>query len=61
MDLLTVVERDAEILDSTVCADEDRLLGELRADLARGVEAGRAFRQLELRIVGKDDVHGGQN
>ena len=44
-----VVERRAEILRLPVDPHEHRLLGELRADRARGVEAGRAVGQFELR------------
>ena len=48
----------AQVLRRAVGADEDGLLGELRADRARGVEAGRAGGKFELGVVGKDDVHG---
>ena len=40
-----------------VHAREHGLLGELRPDRARGVEAGRALGELELGRVGKDDLH----
>jgi hypothetical protein len=57
LDPLAVLERLAQVEHAAVRADEDRLLGELRADRARRLEAGRALRQLELGLVGKDDLH----
>ena len=44
--------RQAEILNGAVRADEHGLLGELRPDRARGVEAGRALGEFELGAVG---------
>jgi len=58
LDLLAVEERQSEVLDRAVRADEHRLLGELRADRPRSVEAGRAVRKFEFRFVGKDHAHG---
>ncbi len=58
LDRRAVCERRAEILRLPVDANEHRLLGELRADRARGVEAGGAGRKLELGGVRQDDVHG---
>jgi hypothetical protein len=57
LDLVSLRERLAQILDMPVNAHEDRLLRELRADRARGVEAGRAGGEFELRAVWKQDVH----
>ena len=57
LDLAAVRERQPQVLDVAVRAHEHRLLGELGADGARGVEPRRAFRQLELRLVGEDDLH----
>ena len=45
-------QRRAQVLHLAVGADQDRLLGELRPDRARGVEAGRAVGKFELGIVG---------
>jgi hypothetical protein len=58
LDLLPVLERQAQILHGAVRAQEHGLLGELRADRARGVEPGRAVGQLQLGPVGEDDLHG---
>ena len=44
-----------------VRADEDGLLGELRADCARGVEPGGTVRKLELGAIWKDDPHAEQD
>ena len=52
LDLPTVGERQPQVLDVAVRAHEHRLLGELGADGARGVEPRSAFRELELRLVG---------
>ena len=61
LDRLPVLERQrADPARCAVRADEHRLLGELRPDRARGVEAGRAVGEFELRVVGKENVHGGQ-
>ena len=48
LDLLTVGERQPQVLRRAVGTDEHRLLGELRADRTRGVEPRRAVGQLEL-------------
>src|SRR5207244_10470525 len=37
--------------------DQNRLLGELRADRARRVETRRSFRELELGLIWEDDLH----
>ncbi len=60
LNLLPVREREAQVLDAAVRADEDGLLGELRADRAGGVEARGAVGKLELGAVWEDDLHGGQ-
>jgi len=52
LDPLPIGERRTHVLDVAVRPDEDGLLGELRSDRARGVEAGRALGQLELGVVG---------
>ena len=57
LDRAAVRQRQPEVLDPAVRAHEHGLLGELRPDRARGVEPGRAVRQLELRAVGEDDLH----
>ena len=48
LDRLAVVQRQAQVLHVSVRAHEDGLLGQLRADRARGVEAGRAVGKFEL-------------
>ena len=48
VDLLAVGERQAQILHRAVRAHEHRLLGELRADRARGVEPRGAVGKFEL-------------
>src|SRR3712207_8215682 len=50
-------ERQAQVLDGPVLADQDGLLGQLRPDRAGGVEAGRAVRKFEFRAVGEDHLH----
>ena len=50
----------AKVLDVAVRAHEDGLLGQLRPDRARRVEAGRAVGKFEFRVVGKDDLHVGR-
>ena len=50
--LLAVREGRAEVLHAPVRAHEHGLLGELRADGARGVEAGGAVGKFELGAVG---------
>ena len=57
LDGLAVLEREAQVARRAVHAREHGLLGELRPDRARGVEAGRAVGELELGGVGKDDLH----
>ena len=57
LDRLAVRERKADVLDGAVRAHEHCLLGELRPDRARGVEAGRAVGELELLAVGEDHLH----
>src|SRR5207249_4012484 len=46
-----------QVLDAAVRADEHGLLGELRPDRLRGVEAAGAVRELELGAVGKENLH----
>ena len=58
LDLLAVPQRQPQVLHGAVRTHEHRLLGELRPDRARGVEARRALGQLELGPVGQDDLHG---
>ena len=48
LDLAAVRQRQPQVLDMAVRANEHRLLGELRADRLRGVETRRPVRQLEL-------------
>ena len=57
LDRLPVGERRAQVLDGPVHADEHGLLGELRPDRARGVEAGRAVRKFELAGIGEEHLH----
>ena len=57
LDRLAVRERQAQVLDAPVLADQHRLLGQLGADRACGVEAGRAVRKFEFRRVGKKHLH----
>ena len=54
---LAVREREAQIARRAVHPREHGLLGELRPDRARSVEAGRAVGELELGGVGEDDLH----
>jgi hypothetical protein len=58
LDPLAVGERQAQVAHGAVRAHEDRLLGQLRPDRARGVEPARAVGELELRLVWKDHPHG---
>ncbi len=60
LDALAVRERRAQVAHGPVRADEHGLLGEPRADRARGVEPGRAVRELEPRGIGEHHVHEGQ-
>ncbi len=57
LDRLAVGERRPQILHVPVLLDQHRLLGELRPDRARGVEAGRAVRKFEFRGVGQKHLH----
>ena len=57
LDRLPVRERQAEVLDRPVLADQHRLLGELRADCARGVEPGRTVGKFQFARIGKNDLH----
>jgi hypothetical protein len=57
LDRLPVGERRAQVAHLPIRLDEDRLLGELRADRARGVETGRTVGKLQLGAVGEDDLH----
>ena len=59
LDFLAVREWEAQIACRAVHPEQDRLLGELGPDRARGVEAGRAVWEVELGGVGKDDLHPG--
>jgi hypothetical protein len=52
LDSLPVGEREAQVLDGPVRAQQDRLLGELRPDRPRRVQPGRAVREFEFRCVG---------
>ena len=54
-----VRQRQAEVARLAVDPGEHRLLGELRADRARGVEPARAVGELELGSVGERHVHVG--
>ena len=56
LDRLSVRQRQAQVLDVPVLADQHRLLGQLRADRPRGVEAGGAVRKFEFRRVGENDA-----
>ena len=60
LDALPGLEREPQVLDAAVLTDQNRLLGEFRADRLRGVEPGRAVGEFERRIVGKENLHGGQ-
>ena len=57
LDRLPVAKRRPHVLGRAVRAHEHGLLGELGPDRARGVEAGRAVRELELLAVGENDLH----
>ena len=57
LDRLPVRERQPQVLDVPVLADQHRLLGQLRADRTRGVEAGGAVRKFEFRGVGENHAH----
>ena len=52
LDVRALDQRRAQVLHLAVGPDQDGLLGELRADRARGVEPGRAVGKFELGIVG---------
>ena len=49
-----VGQRQAQVAQLAVDVDRRRRVGQARADGARGVEAARAGRELELGAVGKD-------
>jgi hypothetical protein len=51
LDPLAVLERQPEVLDAAVRADEHRLLREALADRAGGVEPRGALGQLQLGVV----------
>ena len=57
LDLVAVGERLPQILNAAVDTHEDGLLGKLRADRARGVEATRVGGKFEFGVVGKNDLH----
>src|SRR5918994_313133 len=57
LDRLAVLERQPQVLGGAVLADQHRLLGQLRADRPRGVEAGGAVRKFEFRRVGGNHAH----
>ena len=60
LDALAVGEREPQVARLTVDAEQDRLLGELRADRARCVEPGRAVGHLELGRIREDELHGAE-
>ena len=60
LDRRSVGKRQPEILHPAVEPHEHRLLGELRPDRARRVEAGGAVGELQLRPVGKGHRHRGE-
>ena len=57
LDRLPVLERQAQVLHLAVRADENGLLGQLRADRGGRVEPRRAVGKFELARVGKNDLH----
>ncbi len=57
LELRAVGQRQPEILRDAVRLHQHRLLGELRPDRARRVEAAGAVREVELGAVGEDHVH----
>ena len=57
LELRAVGERQPQVLRHAVGLHEHGLLGELRADRARGVEAGGAVGELELGRIGEDHLH----
>ena len=59
LDLIAVRERQAQVARLPVRAHQHRLLGELRTDCPRSVEAARPVGQLELGPIGQDDLHRG--
>ena len=58
LDVLAVGQREPQVARLPVDAREHGLLGELRADRTRRLEAGRAVGKLELGRVGEDNLHG---
>ena len=59
LDALAVGKREPQVACLAVDAEEHGLLRQLRADRARGVEAGRAIGKFELRVVWEQDLHRG--
>ena len=59
LDPRAVVERPREVADLAVHLDRERGAREALADRARGVEAGGAVCEFELRVVGQVDLHRG--
>ena len=53
LDLLPVGERQPQVLHGAVRAQKHGLLGQLRADRAGGIEAGRAVGKFQLRPSGR--------
>ncbi len=58
LDALAVGKRQSKIPRRPVHPGENGLLGELRPDRARRIEAAGAVGKLELGGVGEDDLHG---
>jgi hypothetical protein len=58
LDLLAVLERQAQVLNTAIRAHQNGLLCELRPDRRSSVEPRRAVGKFKLRGVGKDDLHG---
>ena len=58
LDVLAVGQREPHVARLTVDPREHGLLGKLRADRTRRLEAGRALGKLELGRVGEDNLHG---
>src|SRR5581483_4981099 len=60
LDRLTLRQRHAQVLHTSVDAPEHRLLGELRTDRPRRVEPGPAVRKFKFGIVGEEHLQAGQ-
>src|SRR5215218_4340255 len=60
LDALAVAQRQPEVAHVAVRADEHGLLRKLGPDRTRSVEPGRAVGQLELGVIGKNDLHDGK-